>query len=262
LADSIHSDTCTGQRSTCSRSLSDGSTGCAARYSWQIASSRCHCGAPWPQDLPRERHRLVEPGAALGRERHADELPPLFLGCFGGPGRTDSDLQRPDRIGLRARHPLLFVLAAGQGQHCLGLARAHLTAPDCLAEQRARSQLHRQPRHGLRGAASHPQALAGVVADAGVAELEHPVALGEPRQGRADRDIERPAAARHAREERVDEVGRLGPQDRLLLVGGGRLELPGRVSEGVEGPRRRPLRRGDSKLAVALAHAQFDTTRL
>jgi hypothetical protein len=75
--------------------------------------------------------------------------------------------------------------------------RALTAAPDRLAEERARPQLQGHPRHGLRGAAGHPQPLAGVVADARVAELERPITLGEPRQGRADRDVERPAAARH-----------------------------------------------------------------
>ncbi len=193
---------------------------------------------PWPQELPRERHGLVELGALLGEERHANELPFLLFRCGDGPGRADSGLEHPDCLGPRPRHPLLLVLAAGKGQYSLRLARAHLAAPDRLVQQRPRSQLQRQPRHGLRGAAGHAQPLAGVVADARVAELERPITLGEPRQGRADRDIERPAAPRHASEERVDEIGRLGPQDRLLLVGGGRLELPRRVSECVERPRR------------------------
>ncbi len=63
-------------------------------------------GRPWPEVFPRELQRLVQLGAAFGRERHADELPPLFLRDIGGADRADSDLQRPDRLGLRARHPL------------------------------------------------------------------------------------------------------------------------------------------------------------
>jgi len=37
----------------------DVSTGCAARYSWQIASTRCHCGAPGPRPLRRGDSKLV-----------------------------------------------------------------------------------------------------------------------------------------------------------------------------------------------------------
>jgi hypothetical protein len=51
----------------------------------------------------RKAQRLVQLGAAFGEEGHADELPPLPFRWFGGPGRTDSGLQRPDRLGLRPR---------------------------------------------------------------------------------------------------------------------------------------------------------------
>ena len=60
-------------------------------------------------------------------------------------------------------------------------------------------------RHLLRGARGNPEHLAGVVADAGVTELQHPVARAQRSEPLAKGDVERTAASRNPGEERIEE---------------------------------------------------------
>jgi len=59
------------------------------------------------------------------------------------------------------------------------LANAHLATLHGEAGRVAGRATPREPRHLPRGAGSDPQPFAGVVADAGIAEAEHAIALAQ-----------------------------------------------------------------------------------
>jgi len=91
---------------------------------------------PWPEVLPRELQRLVQLGLAFGRERHADQLPPLLFRCFGGPGRPQS-AQECSRPSARRLDNLDLDLVA------VGAAKPPITGYDCGIERFGESHIHR-----------------------------------------------------------------------------------------------------------------------
>ena len=175
------------------------------------------------EDLPRERERLVHDGALLRGEDDLDALPPLVVAVARRtfPGGL---LERAHRLRPRPRDPVRLRIAEGQGQDDLRPARAHLAAVNGFAQDRARAQLACEPGHVLGGAGLDVEALAGIVAEPGVAETEDAVPHRQCAQALSDGDVDRAAPARDAHEEPVEEDRCLVPHQVARIVVGSQLE--------------------------------------
>src|SRR4051812_42999703 len=137
----------------------------------------------------------------------------LRFGALRGLASLHGRLEPADRPRACPLHPGRLGVALRFRQDGLGRANGHVSGADRLAQERPLPQCTRKPRHLLRRAGGDAELFAGVVADAGVAELEVSRAAAQRFESLAEGDIERPAPSRDADEERIDDP-------REILAGG------------------------------------------
>src|SRR6266568_6866672 len=185
--------------------------------------SICSSMARWPITSSQPSRSPTSPRSSASSR--AGSCSATHSGAATGSTRASSSRKAQRRVSSSsACFGASSQLAPCDSQDGLRLARAHLALAHGLGQDRPVAQLARQPRQLLRHPTGHAQPLAAVVADAGEAEPEHAVADGERREPLTDRDVERATAARHAREQPVEQDGRLVAEHALALVRPGRSE--------------------------------------
>ncbi len=152
-------------------------------------------------------HGLLDPGHRLRRGRSDHPLPRLRLRPSPRARRQFTDRETPGPLD-----PLRLVAPERDSQDHLRLPGRHLPASDRRSQHRPRPQLPGEPAHGLGRAPRDAQDLAPVIGELRVAEPEQPLAVLELREPLPHRDVDRSAPPGHAREQPVDQPGRLAPR--------------------------------------------------
>jgi hypothetical protein len=158
----------------------------------------------------------------------------LRRGALRGLASLHRRLEPADRPRACPFHPGRLGVALRFRQDRLGRADGHLPRADRLAQERPLPQRAGKPRHLLRRAGGDPELFAGVVADAGVAELEVPGPAAQRIERLAEGDVERPAPSGDPDEQRIDDPRELLAGGIVALVGERPFEDGGGFRQRVE----------------------------